>query len=107
MFKKLSRHLLYVAVIAFYAFFIGCPFNRITGLNCPFCGMTRAHVAFFKGEFHTALSYHPLFFLGIPFFLCVAHVRLLKRRRITYIMAVTFVVFAGAAFILVYISSLV
>lgn len=51
MVKKIALHILYLAVIAAYAFLIGCPLKRFTGFDCAFCGMTRAHLAFFSGNF--------------------------------------------------------
>jgi hypothetical protein len=38
----------------------GCPFRWATGINCPFCGMTRATVAIGHGHWRTALALHPL-----------------------------------------------
>lgn len=38
----------------------GCPFRGATGLDCPFCGMTRATLAMGGGDFRTALDFHPL-----------------------------------------------
>lgn len=38
----------------------GCPFHSITGVDCPFCGMTRATVALGRGDWRTALALHPL-----------------------------------------------
>ncbi len=38
----------------------GCPFKAVTGVDCPFCGMTRATLAIGAGEWHSALGYHPL-----------------------------------------------
>jgi len=38
----------------------GCPFRSITGIDCPFCGMTRATLAMGGGEWHRALDLHPL-----------------------------------------------
>lgn len=39
----------------------GCPWYQIFGIPCPCCGITRAWISFFKGEFSAAFSYHPLF----------------------------------------------
>jgi len=36
-----------------------CPFKRITGLPCPFCGMTRATLAMGGGHWHRAFELHP------------------------------------------------
>src|SRR5690242_14957719 len=37
----------------------GCPFRAITGIECPFCGMTRATLAIGRGDLHAALALHP------------------------------------------------
>lgn len=37
-----------------------CPFKAITGLPCPLCGATRAHMAVFRGDIKGAFHFHPL-----------------------------------------------
>ena len=37
-----------------------CPFALFTGMACPGCGMTRAASSLIRGDFTTALGYHPL-----------------------------------------------
>lgn len=37
-----------------------CPLLAVTGLPCPFCGMTRATVAIGAGEWGRAFALHPL-----------------------------------------------
>jgi hypothetical protein len=37
-----------------------CPFKYATGVDCPFCGMTRATIALGHGDLHGALAFHPL-----------------------------------------------
>jgi hypothetical protein len=37
-----------------------CPFALFTGMACPGCGMTRAASSLMRGDFSTALGYHPL-----------------------------------------------
>jgi hypothetical protein len=37
-----------------------CPFHALTGLDCPFCGLTRALFALAKGHVHEALRFHAL-----------------------------------------------
>lgn len=51
---------LLAAVNALGIHFWRCPFNALTGLDCPGCGMTRAGAALLAGDFKTALTYHPL-----------------------------------------------
>lgn len=45
---------------------IGCFFRYITGVPCPGCGMTRAHLAVLRLDFQEAFFYHPLWFLPLP-----------------------------------------
>lgn len=46
-----------------------CPFNNLTGLPCPGCGLTRGFVCLAHGRFVEALHWHPLspfiFLLGL------------------------------------------
>lgn len=58
-----------------------CVFKGITGIDCPFCGMTRAHLSLLHGDFSRAFAYNPLFPLGIPFLMLIFHQRLLRRKN--------------------------
>jgi hypothetical protein len=40
-----------------------CLFIALTGHPCPTCGATRSAIAFFHGQFLTALQWNPLAFL--------------------------------------------
>lgn len=55
---------------------VRCPLLRLTGISCPLCGMTRAHVAALHLDFAAAFWYHPLFFLAAPSVLYISHRRL-------------------------------
>jgi hypothetical protein len=44
----------------------GCMFHKITGLDCPGCGMTRAVHAALNGNFRQALAYNILAPILIP-----------------------------------------
>lgn len=39
---------------------ISCVFLAVTGVPCPFCGMTRATLALGQGDFGGAFGFHPL-----------------------------------------------
>ena len=69
------RNIIILAVIAgVYTVFNlltkhGCPIRWLFHIPCPFCGMTRAHLAALRLDFAAAFAYHPLFLLGIPYVL--------------------------------------
>jgi hypothetical protein len=42
-----------------------CYFKAFFGIPCPGCGLTRAFISFFTGDYSAAFFYHPLF-LAIP-----------------------------------------
>ncbi len=37
-----------------------CPFRLVTGLPCPFCGMTRSMLALGQGDLGASVRFHPL-----------------------------------------------
>ena len=89
--KILVRHIVIFAALATLAFVIGCPLKRITGINCPLCGATRAQLMLLKGEVELALSYHPMALVNIPLLLIAAHARIIKRYTGSAILALLFV----------------
>lgn len=65
--KLLLIHVGAAALFALWLFLTGCPINRLTGLPCPGCGMSRALFCLVKLDFAGAWYYHPLvFFLPLP-----------------------------------------
>lgn len=50
---------------ATHHFYPECQFHRLTGLNCPGCGMTRAAYALLHGEFAVALRDNALLVGGL------------------------------------------
>jgi hypothetical protein len=42
-----------------------CPWRALTGLDCPFCGATRAAASLARGDVVTALDHNALFVLVI------------------------------------------
>ena len=80
-----------VVVVIFYFLskYFGsiCPTYRFLGICCPFCGMTRAHLAALRLDFSTAMYYNPVFYLGVPCIFFMVHEKLFaprydKHRRI-------------------------
>jgi len=49
-----------------HSFYPVCQFHRLTGLNCPGCGATRALYALLHGDFSTALRDNVLLVAAIP-----------------------------------------
>ena len=49
---------------------------------CPFCGMTRAHLAALRLDFSAALDHHPLFFLGLPYLFLLFHDSLFSKKGV-------------------------
>lgn len=45
-----------------------CLFKRITGLNCPSCGITRMGVSFMRGDIVTAFKYNQVLSVLSPVF---------------------------------------
>jgi hypothetical protein len=45
-----------------------CPTALFLGIPCPGCGLTRATLALFRGDFRTAVGFHPLVFVLAPLF---------------------------------------
>jgi hypothetical protein len=48
------------------AFYPVCLFHRITGLDCPGCGATRALHALLHGHVRDAFALNPLLVAGLP-----------------------------------------
>ena len=48
------------------AFYPHCIFHSLTGLNCPFCGGTRAAHQLLHGNFAAAFALNPLLVVGVP-----------------------------------------
>jgi hypothetical protein len=59
-----------------YSFYPICLFHRVTGLECPGCGATRALFCLAHGRILDALHYNALLVVALPF-LVVAGIRLL------------------------------
>lgn len=70
---------IFISAVTLYLIFgVNCPVKFFLKIDCPFCGMTRAHLAALRFDFKEALEYHPLFFLGIPYLFLLFHDELFK-----------------------------
>lgn len=56
--------------------FPGCLFHRLTGLDCPGCGMTRATHAVLHGRLAEAFRFNPLGMILVPALLAWLGIRL-------------------------------
>ncbi len=70
--KNAAALLVFLAALAAWGLFLGCPIKRLTGLPCPGCGLTRGCLALMRLDFADALRWHPLAFIVPP--LCVMFV---------------------------------
>lgn len=61
--RKIVFTLAYILiVIIFYFTGIGCIFQKLFGIACPGCGMTRALASVLRLDFAAAFNYHPMVF---------------------------------------------
>jgi hypothetical protein len=78
---------------------LSCPFSAIFNFPTPTCGLTRAWISFFQGDFSKAFYYHPLFPLApFLFFLIFKY----KQNRVYKILALSI----AAAFFITYLMRL-
>ena len=57
--------------------FLTCPLLALTGLDCPFCGGTRASMQLVQGDIGAALDYNALWVLAAPLVVWLVAARLL------------------------------
>lgn len=56
----------YAFISSNYGLSIPCLFNKITGLKCPGCGVSRMCVSILNLDFKAAFSYNPVIFIFLP-----------------------------------------
>lgn len=70
--RKSELLILVVSIIASYLLIylldIGCPINKIFGIECAGCGLTRMFLAIFKFNFYQAFRFNPCMFILLAFF---------------------------------------
>lgn len=67
-------------LLTYFLFKANCPIRFFLKFPCPFCGMTRAHLAALRFDFKSAFDYHPLFFLGVPYLFLLTHDELFNKK---------------------------
>lgn len=58
-----------------------CPIHRATGHNCPGCGMGRAFVLLWRGQFRQAVRSNPMSPIVFTAFVCLAIGRSVRPNR--------------------------
>lgn len=58
-----------VSYLLILVFDIGCPLNKIFGIDCAGCGVTRMCLAILKFDFYQAFRFNPFVFILISVFL--------------------------------------
>ena len=71
-----------------------CLFNKITGLYCPGCGMTRAVNSCFNFDFYEALRFNALLFIMPPMLMFYYLASYLKKAEIAKVILVIMLVIA-------------
>jgi hypothetical protein len=87
---------------------IFCPFLSLSGLPCPFCGLTRSLTSLLDGDISQAIWFHPLgpAFWGAVLFLGVARPFLaLLRQKMLLGIRPRAAVISMAVFVLIFWSS--
>lgn len=98
--KFLLVHIFAFLGILFYSYVFGCPLQRLFGITCPGCGMSRAWIAFFKLDFKSAFSFHPLFIPITCVLLYALHREVLPKKLPQKAETVLFILVGSAAVIL-------
>lgn len=49
-----------------FGFSIPCVFNKLTGLECPGCGVTRMCISLLRFDLKTAFAYNPVLLCMMP-----------------------------------------
>ena len=102
--KEIGIFALGIIVLSVYVYFkdpfkgpiLPCIFNKITGLYCPGCGMTRAVNSIFNFKFYQAFRFNALVFI-MPIMLVIYYILNYKKKfKIAkYILIIMFIIAIG------------
>ena len=79
--RAAARFAAAVFVLLAVSFTVGCPINRLTGLKCPGCGVTRMILRILHLDFKTAFFYNPAIFCLVPLWAAALCTFMLLERR--------------------------
>lgn len=68
----LAVGIVYFTIYTFWGIGILCPLNSLTGLLCPYCGVSRMFISLIKLNFKSALYYNFAFLLLLPIWILIA-----------------------------------
>ena len=57
-----------ISYLCIFLFDIGCPINKLFGIECAGCGLTRMFLAIFKFDFYQAFRFNPCMFILLVMF---------------------------------------
>lgn len=86
---KKIKPVFYILIFGFaYLFFfqkfgfgIPCMFRKLTGYQCPGCGMTHAMAEIWKGNYQSALQYNALSLTVLPIMCFYLFYRFIRAKR--------------------------
>lgn len=78
-----------------------CPTIMITGIPCPFCGMTRAGFALLKGDIALAYELNPMIFGVLPLAISFIAVRYFTDKKLSVLkpLIVVFILLTAVVYI--------
>lgn len=97
----ISLGIFYLKVISpVFQIHIPCVFKKITGLDCPGCGMTRAALAILDGDFYQAFRFNMLVFILAPIYLLYLYFERKNKQETSKYMMGGMLILSGLFFIL-------
>lgn len=101
--KNYISAIIKILAIAVIVLFYRCPANKIFGIDCPGCGLTRACLSALKLDFRSAFEYHPLFWLfgaGLLYFIFYEQIK--RRVKISGKLELTVLLISALLFVVVW-----
>ncbi len=98
--KSQTKAVLLIGLV--YGFFvlinrpIGCIIERVLGINCPSCGITRAWMTVLRGDIGLAFYYHPLFLfplIGVILYVVNNNILVKNSKVIDIVMTVMLIIY--------------